>query len=61
MSDQKSKWLYSSVAYPVYRICDRCAEAFEICEAEQEWNYCPRCGAEMEESDGRTMGRGLSE
>ena len=48
MENPKSKWLYSSIKYPEYRICDRCAEAFKIHDAEQEWNYCPHFGAEME-------------
>lgn len=37
-------------AYPNIIICDECGEAFE---QRGHWNYCPNCGATMDDDCGR--------
>lgn len=41
------KWLYSSDAEPVYRICNQCGSSYKV-RKEETFNLCPSCGAKMD-------------
>ena len=38
-------------AYPGIIFCDECGEPFEKSNSNDKWNYCPNCGAKMEEGN----------
>ena len=35
--------------YPHIIFCDECGEPFELSNSINHWNYCPNCGAKMDE------------
>lgn len=43
-----------SKSYKSVIFCDECGEPFELSNSTEHWNYCPNCGAKMDES---TMGQ----
>jgi NADH pyrophosphatase NudC (nudix superfamily) len=43
------RWLYSSIKNQMFRVCDQCACAAVKLENQSDYNYCPFCGAKMEE------------
>lgn len=42
------KWLYNSIADPVYRICELCGSVYAMQEGECKYCFCPNCGAIMD-------------
>lgn len=46
--DPAKGWLYSSIHYPMFRICPVCGKSYKIIAEEGQYNYCPNCGEEFD-------------
>lgn len=44
---KRGRWKRTN-AYPNIIFCDECGEPFEKSNSSDKWNYCPNCGARME-------------
>lgn len=43
------RWEYKRDIHGFYSRCSKCGEAYDTNGALYEWNYCPNCGAKMDE------------
>jgi len=39
-----SRWLFSSIQDPKFRICPDCGNSFAIARPQEHYNFCPCCG-----------------
>lgn len=47
---KRGRWKQTK-AYPNLIFCDECGEPYERSNSNDKWNYCPNCGAKMEEQE----------
>lgn len=47
---RRGRWKQTK-AYSNIIICDECGEPFEKSNSSDKWNYCPNCGAKMEDEE----------
>lgn len=45
---RRGRWKRTN-AYSNIIFCDECGEPFEKSNSSDKWNYCPNCGAKMED------------